>query len=81
MGGWCCIYKLSAGAVATYIGAYIEWTMHALLHVTHTHACVTPSGAIDIDAPVHVTSMNNIFIRCANVLDAYVTYFLEKWLF
>ena len=76
-----CIYRWSGGAVTTCIGTYIKWTMHAPLHVAPTHACATPSGAMAMDAPVHVALMNNIFIGCANAPGAYVRCFWKSGYF
>lgn len=61
-----CIYRWSGGVVATCIGTHIECTMHVPLHVVPTHACATPSGAMTMDAPMHLALMNNIFIAFVN---------------
>lgn len=61
---------MDGGVVATFIGAHIEWTMHASLHVAPTHACVTPNDALAMDVLVHVAPMTIIFIGCANTTDA-----------
>lgn len=52
--------------------------MHAPSHMVHTHACVTPSGAMDMDAPMHVTPMYNIFNGYANAPSAFVTCFWKN---
>lgn len=81
MEGWWCIYKWNGKAVDTYIGAYIKWTMHAPLNVAPTHACVTRSGVMVMDAPVHVASMNNIFVGCVNAPDTFIIYFWKNGYF
>ena len=52
--------------------------MHASLRVAHTHACATRSGAMAMDALVHVAQINHIFIDCSNATNIYVIYFWKN---